>query len=394
MVGKPEQPISIIPEKNLKNIMHIIQIIDLLKFGGAQKLLITFAAECRVRQIDLTIISVSHKNEPRIIDELKALGAQVHSIPTLGILFDLKRFWQLVKLLRREPADIIHTHLTISNVIGTLAGKIVGVPTVASLHNVSIEKPPKGWIPIQIRFWLEAYLLRYMAQEIIAVGYIVADTHQERFSGKPITVIPNAVDSASPLGADERTKLRSEVADDPNRPLLISVGRLVTQKGYSDMLTAMASLRQTHPSAMLAIAGNGSKWAELTAKINELDLNDNVRLLGFRDDVPHLLAASDIFVSSSLWEGLPVAVLEAMAAGLPIVATSVGDVPKVVVKDTGLVIPPKKPDMLAAAVGSLLDDPERIECLGAAAKAHVNRHYSAQAWVDRLLEVYNEAMMP
>lgn len=372
--------------------MHIVQIIDLLKFGGAQKLLITFAAEAEARQIKLTLISISHKNEASIVNELKELGVQVYSVPSRGVLLDPKRFWQIVKLLRREHCDIIHTHLTVSNVIGTLAGKVAGVPTVASLHNVRIDKRPKGLLPIQIRSGLEAYILRYIARQIIAVGYIVADTHRDRFFGKPIRVIPNAVDPAPSLSSAERTALRTEIAGDPNCPLLISVGRLVTQKGYGDLLTAFATLHQTHPSAVLAIAGNGSKWDELTTQIDRLGLNGQVKLLGFREDVPRLLAASDIFVNSSLWEGLPVAVLEAMAAGLPIVATNVGDVPKVVVEGTGLVVPPKEPDTLAAAVGSLLDDPERIKCFGSAAKAHVNRNYSAEAWVNQLLELYSEVI--
>ena len=115
-----------------------------------------------------------------------------------------------------------------------------------------------------------------------------------------------------------------------------------------------------------------------------------VILLGVRNDVPRLLAAGDIFVSASHWEGLPVAVLEAMAVGLPVVATSVGDVPDVVVPGTGLIVPPHQPAALATTIRTLLDDPEQGRQLGMAGRAHVVRNYAIEAWADKLLKLYSE----
>ncbi|MGH2524638.1 MAG: glycosyltransferase, partial [Anaerolineales bacterium] len=184
------------------------------------------------------------------------------------------------------------------------------------------------------------------------------------------------VNLAPSLAAAERAAIRAELAGDPARPLLVAVGRLSHQKGYGDLLTAFATLRQTHPHAALIIAGGGGRHAELSAQIASLHLDHHAWLLGARNDVPRLLAASDIFVSASHWEGLPVAVLEAMAAGLPIVATSVGDVPRVVSAEAGLIVPPHQPDLLAGALRTLLDNPVQRQRLGEAARAYVTRNHS------------------
>jgi glycosyltransferase involved in cell wall biosynthesis len=175
---------------------------------------------------------------------------------------------------------------------------------------------------------------------------------------------------------------------------LLSVGRLEPQKGCFDLIESFALVHQKHPDARLVIAGSGSLESQVNSRINTLSLAQSVHMLGLRQDIPDLLAASDIFVSAAHWEGLPVASLEAMAAGLPLVVTSVGDLPRVVAPGTGLLVPPKDPVTLAASIVRLLEQPElRVE-LGAAARNHIERHYCANAWADRLLEVYAQTVGP
>jgi glycosyltransferase involved in cell wall biosynthesis len=169
---------------------------------------------------------------------------------------------------------------------------------------------------------------------------------------------------------------------------LLAVGRLSEQKGFADLLEAFAIVHNTHPEAFLAIAGAGELQGELTARLQQLGLTGHASLLGGRSDVPQLLRASDVFVSSSLWEGLPVAVLEAMSAGLPIVATRVGEVPLTVVEGTGLLAPPAQPQQLAAALQTMLTDAAKREALGRAALEHVERHHSPATWFDQHLALY------
>lgn len=363
--------------------MHIAQVIDGLHYGGAQKMQVILAQEMRRRNVKLTVVSLRDKTEgTTTAEELKALGARVVFYPADSLL-DLGRIWRIVNFLRREKFDIVHAHLTYANIIGTLTGRLAGIPTIASLRNQSVDSHP-------IRAGLEAWLLRHWANRVMAVGHATAEAHQARLRGQRIEPIPSAIPVFSPLPPTERAMLRAELTGDVDRPLLISVGRLHQQKGYSDLLNAFAKVHEVHPEAILAIVGGGELYDKLSTQIKALNLADHVLLLGPRNDVPRLLGASDLFVSASHWEGLPVAVLEAMAAGLPIVATNVSDVPRIVAKGTGLLVPAHEPAKLAQAVCTLLDDPVQRQVFGIAAQTHVARNHAPAPWGDKIMTLYND----
>lgn len=365
--------------------MRVIQMIDLLHWGGAQKLLVTFAGAAQAQGITTTVISLREDSDtPVIARELQQLGAEVLVFEGQG-LFDPRRIWRLSRYLRQH-ADVLHTHLTYANIIGALAARLAGVPVVASIHNVRDDEP--YYHPLKER--IESGVLRFLVQRVVAVGHIVADVNRARLKGRAQRIIPNAVDFPAPIDEATRAALRREMVGDPTRPLILSVGRLSPQKAYADLLSAFAELRTVHPRAALAIAGDGPLRAELEQQLAALELQGHAHLLGVRNDVPALLEASDLFVSSSHWEGLPIAVLEAMAAGLPVVATSVGDVPRVIVDGTGTLVPAQAPAALASAIAAFLDDPAAMEAAGRAARAHVEAHHSPQSWTAQLLALYRE----
>lgn len=365
--------------------MRVAQIIDSLNFGGAQTWQVILAQAMREHDIALTVLSLKNNNQTTTTpDELESLGAQVLFYPSKHLL-NPSRLWQITRFLRRERFDIVQTHLHYANIVGTLAARLAGIPVIASLQN-SRRDEARFYHPIRYR--LETWVLRHLAHRVMAVGYATAEANQARLRGKHIEAIPTATVIIQPIPVAERAAIRTEIIGDPSRPLLISVGRLAEQKAYNDLITAFADLHQKHPSAALVIAGGGHLYHELKTQIATLGLEGHAVLLGQRKDVPRLLAASDIFVSSSLFEGLPVAVLEAMAAGLPIVATSVSDVPRVVVNGTGLLVPPQEPLQLSQAVGSLLDNPTQMQAFGAAAQAHIARNHSPARWARQVLELY------
>ncbi|MCB0208055.1 MAG: glycosyltransferase [Anaerolineae bacterium] len=365
--------------------MHVVQIIDGLHYGGAQKMQVVLAQEMRRRNVKLTVISLRDETEgATTAQELRDLGARVAFFPG-NRLFDPGRIWRMVRFLRQESFDIVHAHLTYANILGTLTGRLAGIPTIASLRNESIDSH-------RVRAGVEAWLLRHWANRVMAVGHATAKAHQARLHGQRIEPIPSAMSLFPPLPPAERNALRTELVGNANRPLLIAVGRLHPQKGYSDLLNAFANLHESHPDAFLVIAGGGQLYDELTNQIKTLKLEGDVRLLGPRNDVPQLLGASDIFVSASHWEGLPVSVLEAMAAGLPIVATKVSDVPKIVPAGTGLLVAAHAPDELARAIHTLLADPTRRQIFGAAAQAHIARHHAPAAWGDKIMAFYNDLL--
>jgi glycosyltransferase involved in cell wall biosynthesis len=191
-----------------------------------------------------------------------------------------------------------------------------------------------------------------------------------------------------PLDPTERRKLRRELGVEGSTPLLISVGRLHPQKAIPDLLCALARLRDEGIDFALRLAGAGPSGALVQEEIARLRLADRVTLLGVRRDIPRLLGASDLYVSSSLWEGLPVATLEAMAAGLPVVATAVGDVPYAVTPETGTLVEPGDVEALADAVARMLRDKERRALQGAAARRRAREHFGREAWIERILAIY------
>jgi glycosyltransferase involved in cell wall biosynthesis len=367
-------------------VLKVVHVIDSLGVGGAQTLLLTLAKAIRQRQdLEMAVISLRRRHTV-VHDELEKLGVSVTLCPNRGLRNPMTMVG-LLRQLRRQRPDVVHTHLLYSNILGGVAAKVCGIAHVATLHNASFVVRSGA----KTRRWLEALVLQRCARRRIAVGPLVAKAHRARLAPSEIEVIPNAAPVAEALSSAEIDAVRTEIAGDPSRTILLSLGRLTPQKGYGDLLQAFAIVSREQPETILAIAGQGLLREELEARIVSLGLGGRAFLLGVRQDTQRLLAASDVFVSSSHWEGLPVAVLEAMASGLPIVATAVGDIPQVVIPGTGLVAPAKEPESLASALLDLVGDPQARRTMGLAAQEHVRVHYGVDDWVDRLLTLYGEA---
>ncbi len=371
--------------------MYIAQLIDSLSLGGAQILIKTFAevilqgSEERHR---LAVISLGFNTGSSLPEELRAMGVAVYCLPTRRLL-DWSQVVRLGRLIFQQRFDVIHTHLPRAHILGALWGRMSGTPVVSTLHSTGEEQ--RHYNPARYR--LESLALRFGAQAVIAVGHAVADAHRQRLASRRILVVPNAVRPVPPLDDASRTNLRQALAGDAARPLLIAVGRLLPPKAYKDLLVAMTYLLREHPRAYLVIVGDGDLKTDLQVQIRALGLTESVALLGARADVPRLLAAADVFVSSSQREGLPLAVLEAMSAGLPVVATAVGDLPRLVTPTRGLLVPVHQPEALAEAITSLLSDSTRRLLLGQAGQDYVLREHAPQVWVERLLMIYQQVAM-
>jgi len=367
--------------------LHIVQIIDNLIIGGAQKLLVTLASQAEANRLELTIVSLSLNNDRVILDELASLGTKVIIFPAQHLL-DLRCIFRLSRFLSGKNFDLVQCHLTYANIIGTLCGRLASLPVVTTLHSTEdVLQEFHTFIGV-----LETWTIRHLAKRVVAVGYSIADSFQERLRGRAIDVIPNAVPIPARITEKERLELRKEITGDMGKKIVISVGRIALPKGYEDLVTAFSFLVPSHPNLVLILIGDGPLFEEIRNLISRLSLEKNVLLLGAREDVPRLLAASDLYVSSSHWEGLPLAILEAMMAGLPIVATRVGDIPSVVTADIGLVVPPHQPESIAEAIAKLLDEPANLRQMGAAGRALAVEQYSPQAWMERLSNFYAQTL--
>jgi len=364
--------------------VRIAQIIDELRLaGGAERLQVSFAEAVRAEDVELTILTL-HENEPAATRELVERGVRVVPFPARRFA-DPRRAFRLARFMRAEHFDVVHTHLVRSTVLGIPAAHLAGIPTVATLHNMKKVRGRRRWLGP-----METWVLRHLADRVIGVGWETARVHAERLGHRSIDVIPNGVAPIAALGQTERLAIRRELGVPDGAPLLLAVGRLNKDKGHSDLFRALLELDGGPLAPHLRIAGMGGHGEVLEAQIQAMGLSDRVRLLGLRRDVSRLLAASDVYVSASLTEALPVATLEAMAAGLPIVATAVGDVARVVTEDVGVLLPAGDPMAFAKALRHVLDSPGLRAAQSAAGRRRVTDHFCSKVWASRHLALYRE----
>jgi glycosyltransferase involved in cell wall biosynthesis len=296
---------------------------------------------------------------------------------------------RLVGLLRHGGYDVVHAHGFPGLYWVALASCLVRGPRyVASEHNVTNRRREWPWLR-PVERWIYG---RY--DGIVAVSQEVADALGDwlpRAAGG-VHVAHNGVPLA-PFGRppETRAQVRTELGIPADRPLLLFVGGLHHRKGADVLFRAVASLP---PSGFrLLVCGEGESEDDLRALAAELGVSDRVRFLGYCRDVPGLMAAADLFVLPSRWEGCPMVILEAMAAGLPIVATAVGGVPELI-RDgqEGLLVPPDDAVTLAGAIHELLNDPARARRLGRQARTRVEQAFSIDGAAQQMTAVYDELL--
>lgn len=206
-----------------------------------------------------------------------------------------------------------------------------------------------------------------------------------------VTVVVNGVDVDSPPPT-ERAAVRASLGAGPDAHVLTMVGTCKQQKGHVHLLDAVAAIAGRLPTLTVWLVGDGPLRPAIEARITALGLDDRVRLLGTRDDVPALLAASDSFVLPSLWEGMSVALLEAMAARLPVIATAVSGTTEILTDGVdGWVVPPADPDALAAAIAEVVTDPAEATRRAAAARRRVEAAYSTRRTAEQLRSLFHDA---
>lgn len=292
---------------------------------------------------------------------------------------------RLARLLRADGIELFHGHEFLMNVYGGLAARLMGIPRVSTVHGPRYVTE-RGRRRVAYR-WLHRGGMR-----LVAVSGHLAE-HLSEGLGLPlaaIDVVPNGVPLPAPAPdpGEARRRARAELELPADGPLVLAVGNLYPVKDHARLLRAAARL----PGVRVAVAGRGGEEESLRRQAESLGIAERVHLLGLRDDVDRLLTAADLFTQPSRSEGLPLAVLEAMAAGLAVVATDVGGMGQAVIDgETGVLIPADDEGALPRALGALLDDPARAERLGAAGRRRVEAEFSVEAMARRYRALYAEA---
>ena len=358
-------------------------------YGGAEKLAYEFALRLdpsRFRSYLCAIRRTSHGRARAARDRAELTRAGVRFLELnqrAPFLLGPAAWWRLYSLLVREQIDVLHAHMPRASVPGAILGRLARVPVVVSHeHGSALE----GKIA---RPFLDRIIVARLSTVIIAVSEW--DRRQlverERISADRITVLPNGIVPPPPDGPDVRPGLGAA----PGVGLIGAVGRLYPEKGYEDLIRAVALLKRGPRRVRCVIAGIGPDEPRLRRLISDLDLREDVRLLGRRENVPDLLRALDVAVLCSRREGSPLAMLEYMAGGAPIVATAVGGVPELIDDGVhGVLTRPQDPEALASGIERLLGDRELAGRLGRAARERQRAEYDLDVVIGRLERLYVE----
>jgi glycosyltransferase involved in cell wall biosynthesis len=367
-----------------------LQIIDNLELGGAQRLLSTLAGQYR-HPSGLVVLSLTGGEAP-FGAILQAAGAQVAVLPGLK-LWNPMSLPRLVRALRARAEPVVHIHLTYATILGAPAARLAGKRVVVSLHNALTVAGNS--LRAKVLRWLETLCLRHFTDRVIFVGTNVARTNRDRIGRTPGIVVQNVIAAPEPLDAMDRAAIRSGLGASAAEIVVIATGRLSAQKDPVMLIRAFAAAHVRQGRLRLWVVGDGPLRADCEALAVTLfpaaaPKERPVQFLGPRDDVQRLLPAADIFALSSQWEGLPVALLEAMAAGKGIVCTRVGDIPEFLPDSAALIVEPGRTDDFADALTRLAEDPALRVKLAKHVWDAAQPHCDVAGWRKTLETIYAE----
>ena len=369
--------------------MRPLILISSLETGGAERVTVSFL--CRLTRLgsDIRVCTVTARHDGPLAAELSDARVIRHDLGARR-LADPFAFPRLMRLLRRARIDIVHAHGQDASILGAVVRCVSRVPLVVTRH--VLDEPSEDWRQsLRARFALAAIR---RADAVVAVSSAVADRLAE-IAGLPrsaIRVIYNGIELErfdQPDLIARRAMLRGALGIDPDAPVVLVPAVLREGKGHEVLLDALPSLRARVPSVRVAFAGGGEREAALRSLARSH--GDGVVFLGPRQDIADLLAACDLVVLPSLAEALPTALIEAAAAGRPVVATRVGGAAEIVEDGrTGLLVPPGDPSALAEAIASVLADPDRARAFGEVARRRARERFALDLQIERTLALWSE----
>ena len=310
-------------------------------------------------------------------------GFPGHAVPMRGA-WDVPSALALARLHRLLRPDVVHWHAARAHALGAIAALLA--PGPARVLTRRVDFPVRGSVGSRLLYGLRR-------DATIAISEGVRDAlARSGLDPARIRVVRSGIDLTPYAAPFDRAVLRAAIGIQEGDFLVLQVAALAPHKSQRDLLAAARAVIDRRPEALVWIAGEGALRDELERQHEKLRLGDRVRLLGFRDDVPDLLRAADLFCVSSYLEGMGTATLDAMAAGLPVVATRVGGIPEIVENGvTGLLVPRRDPAALAEAILTLADQPALRRAMGDRARERV-RVFSADRTEEETRRVYLEAM--
>ncbi len=361
---------------------HIMFITFSLDVGGIETLILEICRRIDRQKYQPFVCSFYEKG--RLAKEFESLDIPVLTVPKLTESIDWTLPFRLAKQFRDLDIDIVHTHNPSVWLYGGIAAKLACLPLIHTAHTPS-DYAVGRWGMIE-------RVLSWFTDQVTSVSKSVAEfmIEGEGVARKKVQVILNGVKSEDYDVTVDRAEKRRELGLAENDFAYINVARFFPNKDHSTLLKAFAIVVKQMPEAKLLLCGEGTLKEDLMKEAAALGLTNSVKFLGNRRDIPYVHRAIDVFVLSSIKEGLPIVLLEAMASGVPIVTTDVDGNPEAVLhNETGLVVPARNPEALAKAMIELKNDPARRRSMGEKGRTRVKEHFTFEKMVASYYAIYD-----
>jgi len=367
--------------------LRIVQVAGSAEWAGGEVYLLQLAERLDRARFQLSVVCPA---EGPLVHRLQRLGVPATVIPLEERLVDPQALRALTRHFTRERPQVVQSHGARANFYARLAARLARVPRhISTVHN-SLYDYPVSPFRRAVYLALDRVTVPWTETIVCVAESLARDlVERSRVPARKVQVIHNGVDLArfDPAGADGG-RIRQAVGLGQG-PVLGIVGRMTPQKDHTTFLAALAGAKATVPNVRALIVGDGPLRQEIEAEAARLGVREACHFTGIREDIPDCLAAMSVVLLSSVSEGFPFTVLEALAMARPLVATAVNGVREIVEPDvTGLLVPPRRPDLLARAALSLLEDPGRARALGEAGRKAVEARFPLERMIERMARLY------
>lgn len=348
-------------------------------WGGQEKRIFTEMLGMVARGHHVVLVS---RASCALAREAAKAGIPVFHLPFAG-KFDFASVLRLVRLIRRERIDVVNTHSGIDSWVGGMAARLAGVGLVRTRHlNLPLHRSWHNFV-------------HFLPHRLVTCGKVMRDklASEHGFPAEQLVSIPTGIDFSRFQAKRSRGAVRAELGLAEDRFVILMAAVLRGVKRHEVALKAFAEFRRSAPEAILVLAGDGPLRQAMESLCHNLGIDDAVRFLGHREDVPDLMQAADVLLLTSRSEGVPQAVTQALGVGLPVVATAVGGVPELVIhEETGLLVEPENPLAVAAGLRRLHADAALRQHTAAAGRTHAQTHYSLEAMLDATEQAYAQVL--
>ncbi|MBI5376475.1 MAG: glycosyltransferase [Candidatus Schekmanbacteria bacterium] len=364
--------------------MNVLHLIYSLHTGGAEKVIENYSKFHDRNFFKPIVCSITDGGI--IVDEIKKTGTDVFLLNKKG-MFDVSAVLRLARIIKSQNIHIVHVHNFSANFWGTITAVLCGVRFIVRTEHSIINKRKSLF---RIKYFINS-LLDIFQKKIICVSEEVRSVHVKRntLSPKKYITIYNGVDSRIFNDSYETSKYFKEFNIEAGCKIVVKIASLTSHKGHEYFLRAAKKVLDEEKKVLFIIVGDGPRKDELTKLAKELGIKNSVVFTGVRKDINGILKLSDIFVLSSLREGFPITILEAMAASKPVIVTNVGGTPEAVIEGaTGLIVQPKDEMAMAKAILLLLRDEKLRQIMGKKGRERFEINFKAESMVRKTEDVY------